>query len=234
MSLIADSATEAIRLVTSGDGKLIEIAALSLRVSATATLIAAIIALPIAAWVAQTRSPVKTPVVVLLNACMGLPPVIVGLVVYLLLSRSGPLGALAWLFTPNGMIFAQTVLITPIIAALARQTLEDAQVEYRDLFTSLGLTRWQSLVTLLVETRFSLLVVLLAGFGRAIAEVGAVMMVGGNIAGETRVMTTAIALETSKGELALALALGMILLAIVLIVNGLAHWGKTWIGRRYG
>ncbi len=234
MSLLVDSAAEAIRMVASADGKLLEIAVLSLRVSATATLIAAIIALPIAAWVAQTRSALKTPVVVVLNACMGLPPVIVGLVVYLLLSRSGPLGALGWLFTPSGMIFAQTVLITPIIAALARQTLEDAQIEYRDLFASLGLSRWQSLVTLLVETRFSLLVVLLAGFGRAIAEVGAVMMVGGNIAGETRVMTTAIALETSKGELALALALGMVLLAIVLVVNGFAHWGKMWIGRRYG
>jgi tungstate transport system permease protein len=233
VSLLVDSAIEAARLLVSGDARLIDVALLSLRVSGTATIIAALIALPLAAWLAQTRSAVRAPVVVMLNACMALPPVIVGLVVYLLLSRSGPLGALGWLFTPNGMIFAQTVLIAPIIAALARQTLEDAQLEYRDLFASLGLSRWQSVATLLFETRFSLLIVLLAGFGRAIAEVGAVMMVGGNIAGETRVMTTAIALETSKGELASALALGMVLLLIVLVVNALAQSAKTWIGRRY-
>ncbi|TAG04413.1 MAG: ABC transporter permease subunit [Betaproteobacteria bacterium] len=233
MSLIVDSALEAIRLMASGDARLMEVAQLSVRVSGTATIIAALIALPLAAWLVQTRSAVRAPVVVMLNACMALPPVIVGLVVYLLLSRSGPLGALGWLFTPNGMIVAQTVLITPIIAALARQTLDDAQLEYRDLFGSLGLSRWQSVATLLYETRFSLLIVLLAGFGRAIAEVGAVMMVGGNIAGETRVMTTAIALETSKGELASALALGMVLLLIVLVVNALAQSAKTWIGRRY-
>jgi tungstate transport system permease protein len=233
VSLLVDSAIEAARLLVSGDARLIDVALLSLRVSGTATIIAALIALPLAAWLVQTRSAVRAPVVVMLNACMALPPVIVGLVVYLLLSRSGPLGALGWLFTPNGMIFAQTVLIAPIIAALARQTLEDAQLEYRDLFASLGLSRWQSVATLLFETRFSLLIVLLAGFGRAIAEVGAVMMVGGNIAGETRVMTTAIALETSKGELASALALGMVLLLIVLVVNALAQSAKTWIGRRY-
>jgi tungstate transport system permease protein len=233
MSVIGESIVEATRLVASADSQLIEIATLSLRVSATATLIAALIALPIAAWVAQTRSRVRTPVVIFLNACMGLPPVIVGLVIYVLLSRTGPLGGLGWLFTPSGMIVAQTVLIAPIVAALARQTLEDAQLEYGDLLTSLGLTRWQSLLTLLFEARLSLLVLLLAGFGRAIAEVGAVMMVGGNIAGHTRVMTTAIALETSKGELALALALGIILLAMVLIISAAAQWAKSWIGRRY-
>jgi tungstate transport system permease protein len=165
--------------------------------------------------------------------CMALPPVIVGLVVYLLLSRSGPLGALGWLFTPNGMILAQVVLIAPIIAALARQTLEDSHAEYRDLFASLALTHWQQTKTLLFETRFSLLVLLLAGFGRAIAEVGAVMMVGGNIAGHTRVMTTAIALETSKGELALALALGLVLIAIVLLVTVAAQFGNAHLKRRY-
>jgi tungstate transport system permease protein len=233
MSVIGDSVVEAIRLVANAHSQLLEIAGLSLRVSGTATLLAGLITLPIAAWVAQTRSRVRTPVVIFLNACMGLPPVIVGLVIYVLLSRTGPLGVLGWLFTPNGMIVAQTVLIAPIIAALARQTLEDAQIEYGDLLTSLGLTRWQSLLTLLYETRLSLLVLLLAGFGRAIAEVGAVMMVGGNIAGHTRVMTTAIALETSKGELALALALGIILLAMVLIISSIAQWTKSWIGRRY-
>jgi tungstate transport system permease protein len=159
--------------------------------------------------------------------------VIVGLVVYLLLSRMGPLGTLGWLFTPAAMIFAQVILVTPIIAALGRQVLEDAQQEYQDLFASLALTPWQRLQTLLFETRFSLLVLLLAGFGRAIAEVGAVMMVGGNIAGHTRVMTTAIALETSKGELALALALGLILIVIVLIINIAAHYARQTLKRRY-
>jgi tungstate transport system permease protein len=143
------------------------------------------------------------------------------------------MGALGWLFTPAGMIFAQVILVTPIIAALARQVLEDAQQEYHDLFASLALSRWQSLQTLLFETRFSLLVLLLAGFGRAIAEVGAVMMVGGNIAGHTRVMTTAIALETSKGELALALALGLILIFIVLVINIAAHYARQVLRRRY-
>jgi tungstate transport system permease protein len=233
MSVIGDAFTAAIDMVARADASLVEIALLSLRVSGTATLIAALIALPIAAWVAQTRSRAREPIVVFLNACMALPPVIVGLVVYLLLSRTGPLGALGWLFTPNGMIVAQIVLIAPIIAALARQTLEDSNAEYHDLFASLALTRWQQTKTLLFETRFSLLVLLLAGFGRAIAEVGAVMMVGGNIAGHTRVMTTAIALETSKGELALALALGLVLIALVLVINGGAQLAQSYLKRRY-
>lgn len=233
MNVFTDALRQAFQLLVSSDTTLFEITALSLRVSGTATLIAAVIALPLAAWVAQTTNPSRTPIVVVLNACMGLPPVIVGLTVYILLSRAGPLGALGWLFTVNGMIFAQVILITPIIAALARQTLEDAHGEYRDLFVSLGLSRWKTLSTLLSETRFSLFVLLLAGFGRAIAEVGAVMMVGGNIAGHTRVMTTAIALETSKGELALALALGFVLIAIVLIVNGATQFAQTYLRRRY-
>ncbi len=233
MSVIADAFSAALDMIVRSDATLTEIALLSLRVSGTATLIAIAIALPLAAWVAQTRSRAREPIILLLNAAMALPPVIVGLVVYLLLSRSGPLGALGWLFTPSGMIFAQTILIAPIIAALARQTLEDANAEYRDLFTSLALTRTQRTKTLLFETRFSLLVLLLAGFGRAIAEVGAVMMVGGNIAGHTRVMTTSIALETSKGELALALALGIILLSIVLIVSGAAQLANAYLKRRY-
>lgn len=231
--MIADAFFQALALVSSFDTAVMSIVWLSLKVSGAAALIGALIALPLAAWVVQTRSLLREPMIVLLNASLGLPPVIVGLVVYLLLSRTGPMGALGWLFTPSGMIFAQVLLVTPIIAALARQQLEDAQQEYQDLFASLGLTRWQSLQTLLFETRFSLLVLLLAGFGRAIAEVGAVMMVGGNIAGHTRVMTTAIALETSKGELALALALGLILIAIVLMINIAAHYARQALRRRY-
>ncbi len=231
--MIAEAASQALSLIVSFDANVMAVVALSLQVSGLATLIGAMIALPLAAWVAQTRSRVREPIVVLLNASMGLPPVIVGLVVYLLLSRTGPMGSLGWLFTPSGMTFAQVILITPIVAALARQVLEDADQEYGDLFRSLALSRWQSLCALLYETRFSLLVLLLAGFGRAIAEVGAVMMVGGNIAGHTRVMTTAIALETSKGELALALALGLILIAIVLAINVFAHFAKLYLRRRY-
>ncbi|TAG75362.1 MAG: ABC transporter permease subunit [Burkholderiales bacterium] len=231
--MIADAFLQALALVSSFDPAVMSIVWLSLKVSGAAALIGALIALPLAAWVVQTRSLLREPMIVLLNASLGLPPVIVGLVVYLLLSRTGPMGALGWLFTPAGMIFAQVILVTPIIAALARQVLEDAQQEYQDLFASLALSRWQSLQTLLFETRFSLLVLLLAGFGRAIAEVGAVMMVGGNIAGHTRVMTTAIALETSKGELALALALGLILIFIVLVINIAAHYARQVLRRRY-
>ena len=209
-----------------------EITGLSLRVSATATAIAALIGLPLGAWTALTLNRLRTPIVVLLNASMGLPPVVVGLIVYLLLSRSGPMGMFGWLFTPTGMVMAQTILITPIIAALARQTIEDAHLPLRDWFTSLGLSAWQRIHTLLFEARFSLAVVLLAGFGRAIAEVGAVMIVGGNIAGSTRVMTTTIALETSKGDLPLALALGLLLVSLVLIVNGFAQTLKASMERR--
>lgn len=233
MSVIGEAFSAAVDMIVRADSALAEIAALSLRVSGTATLIAALIAFPVAAWVAQSRSSMRGAVIAVLNASMAFPPVIVGLVAYLLLSRSGPLGTLGWLFTPNGMIFAQTILIAPIIAALARQTLEDADDEYRDLFRSLALSRWQRTKTLLFETRYSLLVLLLAGFGRAIAEVGAVMMVGGNIAGHTRVMTTAIALETSKGELALAMALGIVLLAIVLAINAVAQTFGAFLKRRY-
>jgi tungstate transport system permease protein len=234
VSLFVDSVAAAGSLLLAGDSTLLEITALSLRVSATATVIAALIGLPLGAWAALTSSRLRTPIVVVLNASMGLPPVVVGLIVYLLLSRSGPMGLLGWLFTPAGMVMAQTILITPIIAALARQTIEDAHVPLRDWFTSLGLSAWQRIVTLLFEARFSLAVVLLAGFGRAIAEVGAVMMVGGNIAGSTRVMTTTIALETSKGDLPLALALGVLLVTLVLIVNGAAQILKAWMERRHG
>jgi tungstate transport system permease protein len=231
--LIAETFQNGITLVANGDATLLAVVWLSLQVSGAATVIAALVGLPLGAWVALTRSRARVPMIVLLNASMGLPPVVVGLVVYLLLSRAGPLGALGWLFTLSGMVSAQVVLVAPIIAALARQTVEDAHHEYRDWFSSLSLSAWTRARTLLFEARFSLVVVLLAGFGRAIAEVGAVMMVGGNIAGATRVMTTTIALETSKGDLPLALALGVILLALVLSINALAHGLKAWIGRRY-
>ena len=228
-----ESALAAFDLLLAADSTLRDITLLSLRVSATATLIAALVGLPLGAWVALTQSRLRLPIVVVLNASMGLPPVVVGLVVYLLLSRSGVMGPFGWLFTPAGMVMAQTILITPIIAALARQTIEDAHVSLRDWFRSLGLSAWQRVATLLFEARFSLAVVLLAGFGRAIAEVGAVMIVGGNIAGSTRVMTTTIALETSKGDLPLALALGALLVALVLIINGVAQWLKSWMERAY-
>ena len=234
MSVFQESLVAAFELLLTADSALGDITVLSLRVSATATLIAAFIGLPLGAWVALTRSSLRLPILVVLNASMGLPPVVVGLVVYLLLSRSGVMGPLGWLFTPAGMVMAQTILITPIIAALARQTIEDAHTSLRDWFSSLGLSAWQRVTTLLFEARFSLAVVLLAGFGRAIAEVGAVMIVGGNIAGSTRVMTTTIALETSKGDLPLALALGALLVSLVLIINGAAQWLKSWMERQRG
>ena len=172
--------------------------------------------------------------VVVLNALMGLPPVVVGLAVYLLLSRAGPLGALGLLFTPAAMVIAQTILITPIVAALSRQVVEDAWEEYREQLRSLGEKRFGAAITLLWDLRFSLVTIVLAGFGRAAAEVGAVIIVGGNIDGVTRVMTTAIALETSKGDLPLALGLGMILLTIVLVLNAAAYVVKETAQRRYG
>ncbi|MEO8752126.1 MAG: ABC transporter permease, partial [Casimicrobiaceae bacterium] len=207
---------------------------LSLRVSLTATLLSACLGLPLGAVIAVSRFPGRQALTVLLNALMGLPPVVVGLVVYLLLSRAGPLGAFGILFTPAAMVIAQTILIVPIIAALSRQIVADAWSEYREQLTSLGAGARTATLTLLWDTRFSLAIVLLAGFGRAIAEVGAVMIVGGNIDGVTRVMTTTIALETSKGDLPLALALGLVLIAIVVIVNALAQYTRDWARLRYG
>ncbi len=214
---------EAARLVASGDPGLWGIVALSLRVSLTATAIAALIGLPLGALLAVARFPGRGALVVALNALMGLPPVVAGLVIYLLLSRSGPLGHLGLLFTPSAMVVAQSVLITPIVAALARQVLEGMWEEYAEQLRSLGSPPRRSALTLLRDGRFLLLTVLLAGFGRASAEVGAVMVVGGNIEGFTRVMTTAIALETSKGDLSLALGLGVVLMAVVLAANALAQ-----------
>jgi tungstate transport system permease protein len=217
-----------------GDLRLWEIVALSLEVSLAAVLLATALGLPLGAAVAVGRFPGRRAVVVLLNAMMGLPPVVVGLVVYLLLSRAGPLGELGLLFTPPAMVIAQTVLITPIIAALARQAVEDAWREYEEQLRSLGARGIGAAMTLIWDTRFSLVTAVLAGLGRASAEVGAVMIVGGNIDGVTRVMTTAIALETSKGDLPLALGLGVVLIAIVLALNAAAMLIKEAAQRRYG
>jgi tungstate transport system permease protein len=222
MSDIAQAFAAAFGLIASRDPGLLEIVLLSLRVSATAVAIASLVGLPLGAAVALFRFPGRRTVAVLLSALMGLPPVVVGLVVYLLLSRSGPFGVLGLLFTPLAMIVAQTVLIAPIVAALARQVVEDLWVEYSEQLRSLGATPGGAIWTLLWDGRFSLVTAVLAGFGRASAEVGAVMIVGGNIDHVTRVMTTTIALETSKGDLPLALGLGLILITLSLIINGAA------------
>ena len=216
------------------DLRLWEVVALSLQVSLSAVALATALGLPLGAAVAVGRFPGRHALIVLLNALMGLPPVVVGLVVYLLLSRAGPLGELGLLFTPAAMVVAQTVLITPIIAALARQAIEDAWREYEEQLRSLGASRMSAALTLVWDTRFSLLTAVLAGLGRASAEVGAVMIVGGNIDGVTRVMTTTIALETSKGDLPLALGLGVVLIAMVLVINAAAMVIKDAAQRRYG
>ena len=224
----------AIGLIMSGDANLFAIVALSLEVTLLATLLAAVVGLPLGAFVALTHFPGRGAIIVLLNGMMGLPPVVVGLLIYLLLSRSGPFGQLGLLFTPQAMIIAQAVLITPIIAALSRQVIEDLWEEYREELTAMGVKPIGRVATLLVDARYSLVTVLLAGFGRAAAEVGTVMIVGGNIEGFTRVMTTAIALETSKGNLALAIGLGLVLISIIIVVNaaawGLRHWSESRTG----
>jgi tungstate transport system permease protein len=234
MNTLSESLVLAGGLVTHFDAQLVDIVALSLRVSLTATFFAAYLGLPIGAALAVGRFPGRPTLIVVLNALMGLPPVVVGLVVYLLLSRAGPMGSFGLLFTPGAMIVAQTILITPIIAALTRQVVADAWADYAEQLTSLGASPYRAAMTLLWDTRFSLATVLLAGFGRAIAEVGAVMIVGGNINGATRVMTTTIALETSKGDLPLALALGLVLIAIVVLVNAMAHMTRGWAKARWG
>ena len=214
-----------------GSSEVLEVVLLSLRVSLTAVALACMIGIPAGAALAVGRFRGRGALVVLTNALMGLPPVVVGLIVYLHLSRAGPLGFLGLLYTPSAMIVAQTVLILPIVAALSRQVLEDLHAEYGETFRSLGLGRARVLGALIRDGRVALTTVALAGFGRAIAEVGAVMIVGGNIDHVTRVMTTAIALETSKGELALALALGIVLLALALAVNAAAALLRRWEAR---
>jgi tungstate transport system permease protein len=216
------------------DSRLWHIVALSLGVSVSAVALATLIGMPLGAAVAVARFPGRKVAIVTLNALMGLPPVVVGLLIYLLLSRAGPLGALGLLFTPQAMIVAQTVLVLPIVAALTRQAVEDAWREYEEQLRSLGVQGLRAALTVLWDTRFSLLTAVLAGLGRASAEVGAVMIVGGNIDGVTRVMTTTIALETSKGDLPLALGLGIVLIAIVLALNAGAYLIKEAAQRRFG
>jgi tungstate transport system permease protein len=234
MDTISQSVAVALGLVAHLDPRLTEIIRLSLAVSQTPTLISAALGLPHGAAIAIGRFPGREPLIVVLNAAMGLPPVVVGLFVYLLLSRAGPLGELGLLFTPPAMVIAQTVLIVPIVAALTRQFIEDAWIEYREQLASLRSSWLQSTATLLWDTRWSLATVLLAGFGRAAAEVGAVMIVGGNIDGVTRVMTTAIALETSKGDLPLALGLGLVLITLVMALNIGAHVTRHYARLRFG
>lgn len=222
MNTITDAFHLALSLIWQFDAELMHIIGLSLRVSLSAVVIGSIIGLPLGAFLALARFPGRHACIVVLNASMGLPPVVVGLVVYLILSRSGPLGAFGWLFTAAGMVVAQVVLITPIVAALSRQVVADLWSEYEEQLRSLGLTRLGAIATLLWDGRFSLSTAVLAGFGRAIAEVGAIIIVGGNIAGVTRTMTTAISLETSRGDLALAMALGIVLLTIAITINAAA------------
>jgi tungstate transport system permease protein len=219
----------ALQLAASGDPSLWQIVGLSLQVTWSAVAISTLLGLPVGALLALGRFPGRNALIVIFNAAMGLPPVVVGLVVYLLLSRSGPLGEFGILFTPKAMVIAQSVLVFPIVAALSRQVIEDLWAEYSEQLRSLGSNAAKSIGTLLWDGRFSLVTVVLAGFGRAAAEVGAIIIVGGNIDGFTRTMTTAIALETSKGDLALALGLGFVLMMIVVLVNGAA-----WIARRAG
>ena len=215
------------QLVRSGDPTLVGIVSLSLSVSLTAVLLASVIGLPFGAALAVLRFPGRNAAIVVVNALMGLPPVVAGLFVYLLLSRSGPLGSLGLLFTPTAMVIAQVVLVSPIIAAVARQMVEDLWREYGDLYTLDGVGMVHTVSSLLWLGRFSLITAVLAGLGRAAAEVGAIIIVGGNIAGVTRTMTTAIALETSRGDLSLALGLGIILLSLTLAINATAQFVRN-------
>ncbi len=234
MNDFSSALSNAVGLVAGLDPQLIEIVGLSLEISLSAVLIATILGLPMGATLALANFPGRRAAVVVLNAFMGLPPVVVGLIIYLLLSRAGPLGPLGLLFTPTAMIIAQAVLVTPIVAALARQTVADLHEEYDEHLRAIGSGPLQRMITLLWDGRFRLLTAILAGFGRAIAEVGAVLIVGGNILHSTRVMTTTIALETSKGNLGLALGLGLILVLMALSVNAAAVLLGDAAHRRFG
>lgn len=234
MSDIADGFATAARLVVSLDAELIEITLRSLYVTLSATAIASVIGLPLGAWLAITRFPARRYVIALLNALMGLPPVVVGLIVYILLSRSGPFGVLGLLFTPTAMIIAQVIIITPLVASIAHQAMRELWADYHDLLISLHASRRQRIVTLVWDGRRTLLTAQLAGFGRGIGEVGAIMIVGGNIDNATRVLTTAISLETGRGEFALALALGFILIGLAVVVNLCIHvLSRTEQGSRW-
>ena len=224
----------ALDLLLSADASLIAIVRLSLTVTLSATFLAALLGTPLGAFAALVQFSGREALIVVLNALMGLPPVVVGLSVFLLLSRSGPLGGLGLLFTPTAMVIAQSLLIAPIIAALTRQVIEDLWAEYRDEFNAMRVGPVARVAALLWDARFSLVTILLAGFGRAAAEVGAVIIVGGNIDGFTRVMTTTIALETSKGDLGLAVGLGVVLIALVMTVNALAWGVRRWSEKHAG
>jgi tungstate transport system permease protein len=223
MGDISEGMQQAFSLILSFDPELFEIIFLSLKVTVSAVLIASLIGMPLGAWIAVTRFRYRRFAISILNALMGLPPVVVGLVVYILLSRSGPFGVLGLLFTPTAMIIAQVIIITPLIASITHQAIRELWAEYHDLLISLNTTKWQRIRTLLSDSRRSLITAALAGFGRAIGEVGAIMIVGGNIDHVTRVLTTAIALETGKGDFAFALALGFILIALSIVVSILIH-----------
>lgn len=233
MAEIADAFATAWRLIASGDAALLEIVSLSLRVTGGAVLLAALVGLPLGAFLGVARFPGRRVLVALLSTGMALPPVVVGLGLYLVFSREGPLGTYELLFTPSAMVIAQALLVMPIVASLTRQTIEDMAREYDEQLRAFGASRLRAAATLLVEARYSLPTALLAGLGRAIAEVGAVMIVGGNIAHVTRTMTTAIVLHSSRGDTALALALGMILVALAALVNG-ATEGVREVARRAG
>jgi tungstate transport system permease protein len=234
MTTILEGLAEAFRLLIGFDAELYEIAARSLRVTLSATLIAALIGLPLGAWLAIRRFWARRVIIALLNALMGLPPVVVGLLVYVIFSRSGPLGVLGLLYTPTAMIIAQVIIITPIVASIAHQAIRELWADYRDLLISLNATPRQRVAALLWDGRRALLTAALAGFGRAIGEVGAIMIVGGNIDNATRVLTTAIALETGKGEFGLALALGFVLIALAITVNLAVHMlSRTEAGSRW-
>lgn len=234
MGGLGEALSEAVGLLTGFEREVAEIVMLSLRVSLSAVLMGALIGLPLGACLAVGRFPGKHAMAIVINGCMGLPSVVVGVVVYLVLSRSGPFGRFGLLYTPTAMVVAQTVLVVPLMAAIARQVVEDAWRGYAEELAAMRFSWWQSVSTLLHDCRYSLLVAILAGLGRAMSEVGAVMVVGGNIDRATRVMTTAIALETSKGDLPLSIALGMVLLAVILAINGLAFVLRTWAAARFG
>ena len=225
---------DALQLLGSFDQRLLDIVGLSLRVSLSALAIGALLGLPLGAWLAVARFPGRSLCVIALNALMGLPSVVVGVLVYLALSRSGPFGSYGLLFSPAAMIVAQSVLVLPLIAAVTRQIVEDAWKDYAAELSLIGVGRLQAVGLLLADCRFSLSVATLAGLGRAMSEVGAVMIVGGNIDGYTRVMTTAITLETSKGDLALSIALGLVLMSLILTINVGAWSLRCWAARRYG
>ncbi|WP_420541464.1 ABC transporter permease [Phreatobacter oligotrophus] len=229
---IAQSFSAALVLIWGGDPAFVAIVRLSLAVTLTAVAVAALIGLPVGALLALSRFSGRGLVIVLINALMGLPPVVAGLLVFLLLSRSGPLGPLGLLFTPTAMVVAQAILVLPIVIAITRQLVEDLHGEYREHLASLGLTGLRAIPTLLWDGRFALATAILAGFGRASAEVGAVLIVGGNIAGYTRTMTTAIALETSKGDLPLALGLGIVLILLTLGINAVTY-AASRVGARF-